>query len=159
MIKQRVGDLLQIRVGRKHFYVVVLTDIVSFGGNIVFAFHNDGKKRKPERFLPDDPGFNVCTDLLLPKREDRVERIADISDLTGYWRTKLVKSTPTFQTGMKAALWFINPMNRLGGAGTRVEAAKMTQQQKEAMDGGCQSFDLVAEMILRRYTPDQNEHL
>ena len=42
MIRQQVGDLLEIEYEGKYYYVVVLTKIVSFGGNIVFAHHTDG---------------------------------------------------------------------------------------------------------------------
>ena len=40
MIQQRIGDLLEIDEGGKYFYVVVLSKVVMFGGNILFAFHN-----------------------------------------------------------------------------------------------------------------------
>jgi hypothetical protein len=43
MIQQRIGDLLQIEEVGGHVYVVVLTKAVMFGGNILFAFHGDGR--------------------------------------------------------------------------------------------------------------------
>ena len=49
MIQQRIGDLLEIEEDGKFFYVVVLTKVVMFGGNILFAFHSDGKKRHQRR--------------------------------------------------------------------------------------------------------------
>ena len=64
MIQQRPGDLLEIKIDSAFFYVVVLTNIVQFGGNIVFAFHTDGSRRMVSEFDPKKSGFNVCTDLL-----------------------------------------------------------------------------------------------
>ena len=44
MIRQQVGDVLEIEYEGRCFYVVILTRIVMFGGNVVFAYHNDGQK-------------------------------------------------------------------------------------------------------------------
>lgn len=158
MIRQAIGDILEIREGGKRFYVVVLTKVVLFGGNIAFAFHNDGKKRRVEELTAEQPGFNICTDLLFPKREGRVERLAHLEDVSGFWRTKLVKASTAFEPGAKAKAWYFHPITQLGGHGKRVER-ELTRTQREAMDDGCHSFDLVAEKVLARYTPDQNEHL
>jgi len=38
MIRQQLGDLLEICFEDRYYYLVVLTKIVMFGGNIVFAF-------------------------------------------------------------------------------------------------------------------------
>ena len=43
MIQQRIGDLLEIEEGGQYFYVVVLSKVIMFGGNILFAFHNEGQ--------------------------------------------------------------------------------------------------------------------
>lgn len=158
MLQQQVGDLLEVKEGRKHFYVVVLTKVVMFGGNVLFAFHNDGKKRKADDLSATDSGFNICADLLLPKREGRVARLLNLDDVSGFWRTKFVKSTPEWRAGVKATVWFIHKINRLGGTGTECRG-ELSQEHREGMDGGCHSFDLVAEKVLARYTPDQNEHL
>ena len=142
MIQQHVGDLLEVKVGRKYYYVVVLTKIALFGGNILFAFHNDGKKRKPEHLTPDQAGFNICADLLHPKRDGRVERLLTYDSVKGFWRTKHVKGTNTWQAGVKAEVWFINTMSRLGGSGLECRG-ELTQKQREAMDSGCHSFDVL----------------
>ena len=75
MIQQRLGDLLEITEAGKYFYVVVLTKVVMFGGNILFAFHNDGERREVGSLSPSSGGFNICADLLIPKREGRAARI------------------------------------------------------------------------------------
>jgi hypothetical protein len=46
MIQQKVGDLLEIQYEGKYYYVVVLTKIVMFGGNTVFAHHTDGGRKE-----------------------------------------------------------------------------------------------------------------
>lgn len=158
MIKPRIGDLLVIKEGRKHYYVVVLTKVVQFGGHIVFAFHNAGKKCKPERLTADHAGFNICTDLLLPNREGRIERLTTFDDVADYWRTKFVKGTPEWRAGVKAVVWFIHKVNKLGGRGIECRG-ELSPEYRHAMDDGCHSFDLVAAKVLARYTPDQNEHL
>ena len=158
MIQQRIGDLLEIEEGGKYYYVVVLTKIVMFGGNILFAFHNDGKKRDVNGLSPNDSGFNICADLLWPKREGRVKRLHRYEDVFPFWRSKFVKATNEHRPGVKAKEWFIYRINKLGGkAFARV--TKLTPEYRCAMDNGCYSFDLVAAKIRRRYTPDQNEHI
>jgi hypothetical protein len=158
MIQQRIGDLLEVKEGGKHFYVVVLTKIVMFGGNILFAFHNDGKKREVNALSPDDAGFNICADLLWPKRERRVIRLHQYEDVTPFWRSKFVKGTNEHRLGVKAKEWFIYKTDKLGGNHI-ARVTKLKREYREAMDSGCHSFDLVAEKVLARYTPDQNEHI
>jgi hypothetical protein len=58
---------------------------------------------------------------------------------------------------VKAKEWFIYNIDDLGQHIARVP--KLAQEYREAMDSGCHSFDLVAEKVLARYTPDQNEHI
>jgi hypothetical protein len=157
MIQQRIGDLLEIEEDGKYFYVVVLTKVVMFGGNILFAFHNDGEKREVNSLAPDGSGFNICADLLLPKREGRLTRLHHYDDVSPFWRSKYSKRTVEYRLGVKAKEWFIYNIDDLGQHIARVP--KLTQEYREAMDSGCHSFDLVAEKVLARYTPDQNEHI
>lgn len=158
MIQQRIGDLLEIEEGGKRFYVVVLTKVVMFGGNILFAFHNDGKKCKVSALSPDSSGFNICADLLLPKKEGRVTRLHRFEDPTPFWRSKYAKATNKHRPGVKSREWFIYDIDNLDGEPI-ARVAKLTPEYRQAMDSGCHSFDLVAAMVLARYTPDQNEHL
>ncbi len=155
---QRIGDLLEIEQGGRYFYVVVLAKVVMFGGNIVFAFHNNGKKRKVSSLAPDSSGFNICTDLLCPKREGRVKRLHRYDDLSQFWRSKFAKATIEHRLGVKAKEWFIYMINDLAGDPI-ARVTRLTREYREAMDNGCYSFDLVAEKVLARYTPDQNEHI
>lgn len=156
MIQQRIGDLLQVEEGGQYFYVVVLTKQVKFGGNILFVFHSDGKKRSVDSLVPESSGFNVCADLLVPKREDRVVRIRQFEHLAPFWRTRYAKSTVEYRLGMKAKEWFIHDINDLNGKHV-ARVTKLGSEHRAAMDGGCYSFDLVAKKALARYTPDQNE--
>lgn len=158
MIQQRIGDLLEVQEGGKCYYVVVLTKIVMFGGNILFAFHNDGKKREVTTLSPDDGGFNICADLLCPKREGRVKRLHQYEDVSPFWRSRFVKATNEYRLGVKAKEWFIYKADKLGGDHI-ARVTKLKPEYREAMDDGCYSFDLVAEKVLARYTPDQNEHI
>lgn len=107
MIQQRIGDLLEIEESGNYFYVVVLTKVVMFGGNILFAFHNNGKKCEVSDLLSSQDGFNICADLILPKREGRVQRLYRFQDLSQFWRSQYVKSTMEYRQGVKAKEWFI----------------------------------------------------
>jgi hypothetical protein len=158
MIQQRIGDLLEIEEGGKYFYVVVLTKVVMFGGNILFAFHNDGKKCEISDLAQDRNGFNICADLLLPKREGRVTRLRRYEDVTPFWRSRFAKSTVEHRLGVKAKEWFIYNIDDLGGPHI-ARVAHLTPEFRMGMDSGCYSFDLVADKVLARYTPDQNEHI
>ena len=157
MIQQRIGDLLEIEDGGKYYYVVVLTKVVMFGGNIVFAFHNEGEKREVNNLLPSGAGFNICTDLLWPKQEGRVRRMNRCEDVLPYWRTKLMKSTHEVRPGVKAKEWFIYSVDTLVDHIARV--TELSTEHLGAMDSGCHSFDLIAKKVLARYTPDQDEHI
>ena len=158
MIQQRIGDLLEIEEGGNYFYVVVLSKVVMFGGNILFAFHNGGQRREVSSLTSDCSGFNICADLLLPKREDRITRLHRYEDVSAFWRSKYVKATHEYRLGVKAKEWFIYSIDDLGGQHI-ARVAKLTTEYRDAMDSVCHSFDLVAVKVLARYTPDQNEHI
>jgi hypothetical protein len=158
MIRQQIGDLLEIHYEGKYSYVVVLTKIVMFGGNIVFAFHTDGRRHKLQDLLANQNGFNVCTDLLLPKREGEVIRLHHFEDVTRYWRTRFAKGTVEFRSGVKAKEWFIYRIDQLE-RGHIARVGELNAEHRHAMDHSCYSFDIVAEKIQRSYTPDRNEHI
>ncbi len=158
MIQQRIGDLLQIEEDGQYFYVVVLTTVVMFGGNVLFAFYNDGKKREASSLTPESSGFNICADLLLPKREGRVTRLHRFDDLAPFWRTKYVKATHEHRLGVRAKEWFIYDIDDLEGKYI-ARVAKLSPEYCEAMDSGCHSFDLVVGKVLSRYAPDKNQHI
>src|SRR6185436_3257384 len=102
MIQQQVGDLLEVQFDGAYWYVVVLTKIVMFGGNIVFAYHTDGTKQDFARMLLLDQGFNVCTDLLWPKKHGIVTRLHRFDDITRLWKTQYVKGTNEYRPGHKS---------------------------------------------------------
>lgn len=141
----------------KVYYLVVLTKIVMFGGSIVFAFHGDGSQRSPDTLTPAAPGFKICTDLLLPKKQGVVRRLSRFADTSAFWRTRLVKATSEHRLGHKAREWYIYCIDDLRNhIGRR---SSMPLRYAEAMDGGMHSFDLTASKILQGYTPSQNPHL
>ena len=72
MIQQRIGDLLEIEEGGKYFYVVVLSKVIMFGGNILFAFHNEGQRREISSLTSECSGFNICADLLDGQRQSQL---------------------------------------------------------------------------------------
>ena len=157
MIRQQVGDLLEIEYEGKFCYLVVLTKIVMFGGNIVFAHHTDGRRHDLDSMLAHRQGFNVCTDLLLPKKEGVVTRLHRYEDVSEFWLTKYAKYCHEHRPGRTAEEWFIY---EIGDPGTEIARVReMPQKYREAMDNAMSSFDLVAKEILNGYTPDQNPFL
>ena len=84
MIQQQVGDLLEVEEDGQTFYVVVLTRVVMFGGNILFAFHTNGEGQTAGSLGPTHSGFNICADLLWPKKEGRVTRLPKFTDVAPF---------------------------------------------------------------------------
>lgn len=65
-----------------------------FGGNIIFAFHADGTKQDATSLLSNTSrlGFNVCTDILLAKKQGEVSRIKKLDDVSKFWISKYAKA-------------------------------------------------------------------
>ena len=148
---------MEIKFRGKWYYLVVLTKLAMFGGNIVFAFHGDGSRREKDSLTSDAAGYNVCTDLLYPKKHGVVTRIGRVAELEPFWRTRYAKATLEYRTGVKAKEWWIYRIDNLRELVVRT--SKMTAEYARAMDRQTSSFDLVAGGILAGYTPDQNPHL
>jgi len=160
MIRQQVGDFLEIYFEGKYYYIIVLTKSVMFGGNIIFAFHTNGEKQDSTHLLHSKkpPGFNSCTDLLLAKKQGDVSRITKLDDVSGFWISKYAKADHSLvQRGEKAKRWYIYDVNDWKNP---IKVKKwMTKKYKMAMDMSTCSFDVTANKILAKYTPDQNEFL
>ena len=157
MIRQSPGDLLEVEFESKFYYVVVLTKIVMFGGNIIFAFHGDGLRRSAESLTEEDSGFNICSDLLMAKKQGSVRRLRHFQNVSGFWRTRLVKGTSEWRKGHRASEWHIYSVDNLQD---HIEIRNsMPSRYAAAMDHGMYSFDLVASKILNGYTPEQNPFL
>ena len=129
-----------------------------FGGNVVFAYHTENRRYEVEELLRNDNGFNVCTDLRLPRREGFVTRIHRFDNVDHFWRTRLAKGTVEYRRGVKAKEWFIYEIDQLGG-GPIDRVVTLPPEYRRAMDHGCFSFDRVVKLIQQRYTPEQNEHI
>jgi len=160
MIRQQVGDFLEIYFEDKYYYIIVLTKIVMFGGNVVFAFHTDGTKQDATRLLNSNKqlGFNACTDLLLAKKQGDVSRITKLDDVSRFWISKYAKAHHSLvQRDEKAKKWYIYDVNDWEN---HIKVKKwMTKKYKMAMDMTSCGFDVTAKKILAKYTPDQNEFL
>ncbi len=154
MIQQRPGDVLEVFYEDNWYYLVVITKIFMFGGNIVYAFHGDGKKI--DDFVPstEKSGFNICTDLLLPKKEGIVKRIGKVEDPAKYLVINLIKGCHEHRKGMKAKEWWLYTVDPPRKHVARV--SRLTKRESLAMDSGMFAFDLTAKKIHENYTPDQN---
>jgi len=114
MIRQQVGDVLEINFEGGWYYIVVLTKIVMFGGNIIFAYHNDGKKMQFDDLKETNEGFNICTDLLWVKKQGLVTRIGKLNKVNGFFKTKYMKGCHEIKKGEKAKRWFIYDIDNPG---------------------------------------------
>jgi hypothetical protein len=153
VIKQQVGDVLEIHLENRWYYVVVLTKIVMFGGNIVFAYHNDGQQLTLEQLMDLHSGFNICTDLLWVKKKGLVRRIGKVAEVEPLFRSKYMKSLRGFRREQGIRTWYIYDVHDLR---RRLDVVNdLPDQYKAAMDSGTYSFEMVARKILARYGPDQ----
>ena len=157
MIRQQVGDVLEIHFEGNWFYVVILTKIVMFGGNIIFAFHNSGKKLSFEELLKSIQGFNVVADLILPKREDIVHRIGKVDAVEKYFTTKYLRGSWTDKKGKHRGYWFIYEVSDLRNHITKLK--RLRGKYKNAMDCVTYPFPTVARMVLNNYKPTKDNYL
>jgi len=157
VIRQQIGDLLEFEYEGRFYYIVVLTKIVMFGGNIVFAHHTDGTRCLFADVNLKRKGFNICTDLLFPKREGKVRRIHRYEDISEFWMTKYAKGTNEYRRGHRAKEWYVYHINDLRNHIGRFR--RLPRKYRSAMDHATFSFDRTAQLILDKYTPDKNEHL
>ncbi len=157
MIRQQIGDLLEIEYEGNFFYLVILTKIVQFGGNMVFAHHTDGSRQSPDEMIRNRAGFNICTDLLPPKREGKAKRLHRFIDVEEFWLSKFVKGTNEHRLGHRAKLWYLYSIDDLRNHIRTYR--RLPKKYRNAMDDGTYSFDITADKILAGYTPDKNQHL
>jgi hypothetical protein len=157
MIQQKPNDFLEIYYEDNYYYLVVLTKIVLFGGNIVFGFHGDGSKKNPTELLEEEnpKGFNCCTDLLTAKKFGEVRRIEKLEDVSRFWRTKYAKSPiGAIEWGDRVKGWYIYSIHNL----QKVRKVKffMTKKYKEAMENECAGFGAYVQLVQSGFTPDQS---
>ncbi len=157
MIRQQVGDVLEIHYEGNWFYIVVLTKIVMFGGNIIFAFHNRGKKLSYDELLKSRKGFNVVADLILAKREGIVQRIGKVEAVDHYFTTKYMRGSWTDKEGKHRGDWSIykisDPRKHIA------EVKRLSGKYKNAMDRVTYPFSAVARMVLGNYKPNKDNYL
>ncbi len=154
MIRQSPGDVLEICFEDRWICLVVVTKIFMFGGNIVYVFHGDGSRIEGFAPSPELPGFNICTDFILPKREGQVNRITRVPDPMAYLVSNLVKSCHEHELGQTAKRWFLSKVQDPNT--TYKTVRRLSKTQAMAMDSGMYSFDLTVEKALAGYTPDKN---
>jgi len=157
VIQQQPSDVLEIHYEGRWYYLVVVTKIIMFGGNVVYAFHGNGEKIKAFKASSEMPGFNICTDLLLPKKEGEVIRIGKVTNPSEYLVSHLMKGCNEHRPGFKAKEWFLYSINEPQNILGRVK--KLKPEQELAMDYAMFSFDLTAKKILDSYTPDNNQFI
>lgn len=155
MIRQRIGDLLEISFESRWYYLVVLSDIVLLGGNIVFAYHTKGERLGLADLRDRRDGFNIITDLLMPKRAGHAARLHRFEDVAGFWKTKLAKGCGCLYAPAENHRWYIYSVSDLKNEIACVKT--LSADQKAAMKYSCVTFDMVPEKILAGYMPADDE--
>lgn len=157
MIRQQVGDILEIQFEGRWYYVVVLSKVVMLGGTIVFVFYNDGLRMSLAALMASTEGFNICTDLLLPKKSGNVTRLSTVADTSNYFKTRYARGTFVTRPTVKAQLWYIYHLDDLRNHIAIVRS--LSSEYRKAMDCRVYSFDLVCEKIMARYSPEQDNRI
>ena len=154
MIQQRPGDVLEIEFENRFYYLVVVTKIFMFGGNIVYAFHGTGEQIENFSWFPSKSGFNTCTDLLMPKKQGVVKKIGTVENPKDYLISNYIKGCHEHRPGKTASEWWISTVENPTTYVARVK--NLSEEYSKAMDSGTHSFDLTANKILTAYTSDKN---
>lgn len=157
MIQQRPGDLLEVLVGETYVYLVVLTKVVMFGGNIVFIFHTDGSRKTAKELKSIESGFNVCVDLIYEKRADKVSRVCRFDDFQQYFKTRFVKSKSDetlIELGLEKPGWYVGKIDNLEGGHRRYR--KLPKKYFSAMNHATYPLEHLVEKIVTGYTPEDD---
>ncbi len=157
MIRQQIGDVLEIQFEGNWFYIIILTKIVMFGGNIIFAFHNEGKKMEFDDLLKRKKGFNVVVDIIHAQREDIVRRIGKVDNVDGYFTTKYLRGSWTDKEGKHRGNWWIYEMADMRNHIATVK--KLSGKYRNAMDRVTYPFPTVAKMVMKNYKPNKDNYL
>lgn len=107
MVQLKQGDVIAIEQKGHYYYAVILSRIIYFGGNLVYAFHtkSDNLLTLKELIQKEPKGFNAIVDFIFAKREKRIIKLGQIEDLSKYRKYMYYKTT--HQIKGKANLWFI----------------------------------------------------
>ena len=160
MIQQRPHDFLEIYLDGKYYYLVVLTKIVLFGGNIVFGFHSNGEKKELKHFVSQSKpaGFNCCVDLLEAKMNGDVKRIGRANDLDKYWLTQFAKSPihigDNFERRWGWRLYSIHDLQKV-----KTIRFFLRGKYKRAMYNSCTGFLFYTQLVNSKYLMGQNIYI
>ena len=93
MIKLKEGDVIAFKRGDRYYYAVVITPIIMFGGNLVYAFHmtTDDLISLAELLKRQTSGFNAVVDFILAKREKRIIKLGSIKNPQQFRKTQYFK--------------------------------------------------------------------
>lgn len=155
MLQPRVGDLLEVYEDDEYYYLIILSKIVLFGGNIVYVFHYHGPKLSKFDDLIKEriSGFNAVVDLIVPKREGNVRRVLKLPDYTRFLKTRYFKGTHTL-TG-KASEWWIYDLDHNLVART----SKPSNEMKNGMNYTCLSFTNLSQLVKENFVPSKDPRL
>jgi hypothetical protein len=108
MIQIKQGDVIAIKQKGHFYYAIILSRIIYFGGNLVYAFHtkSDNLLTLKELIHKETRGFNAIVDFIFAKREKRITKLGQIENLSKYREHKYYKAT--HQTRGKAEFWFVS---------------------------------------------------
>lgn len=107
MIHIKPGDVIAFELNNKYYYCLILSNIIYFGGNLVYAFDfsSDRLVALSELLQEKSSGFNAIVDFIFAKKENRLQKIGTITNYQDYWKHKFFKLTSAIKE--KATSWEI----------------------------------------------------
>ena len=155
MIKLKEGDVIAFKRGDRYYYAVVITPIIMFGGNLVYAFHmtTDDLISLAELLKRQTSGFNAVVDFILAKREKRIIKLGSIKNPQQFRKTQYFKR----QTPNKK-FWFIEELKDK----TTYEIKRTEKLNEEEVHYPYLSTiptDWLADYIDKKWSPEQSDYV
>lgn len=151
MKQLKQGDVIAVELNGTYYYAIVLTPIIMFGGNLVYAFPFTTKEllKLDELLSRNLKGFNSVVDFIFAKRENRIIRLGSIENYSTFKLYKYFKACHELNT--KSNSWFIYDENNKLIKRTN----KLTIQEKEYPFWERIDDTLLAKRIVDNWFPEK----
>lgn len=127
MKQLKPGDVVAFKLNENYCYAIILSKIIMFGANLVYAFPFATKEiiELNELLSSKQKGFNAIVDFILAKRENRITKLGDINNYLAFKLHKYFKGCHEINT--KSHNWFIYDDNNQIAKRT----SQLTSEEKE----------------------------
>jgi len=154
MIQLRPTDLVAVRKDNAYFMFAILTKQILFGGHWSFVFH--GARPRPSLTADEiaGPGFNAVVDFIVPKREDRIIRIARGNDVSALMGPELLQQAPCADE-INYRIWCWKNGMREEAEYVRFTSSP-TRAERSAPHYSCMPADFACDLAARKWTEESN---